>query len=88
MTARRESAGRAESALDIIARVSGREPGQIEPGLELVGDLGFDSLRAFELIVELEEALGLELEEADIQPIHTVGDVLRALENARPADPS
>ena len=86
MTATPGSAGREESALGIIARMSGRERGQIEPGLDLVGDLGFDSLKAFELVVELEEALGLELAEADIQPIHTVGDVLRALENARPAD--
>jgi len=71
-----------ERALEVIARVSGRDRSQLAPDLQLVGDLGFDSARALELLVELEDSLGVDLAEEDVAGMTTVGDVLAAVERA------
>lgn len=49
------------------------------PAMALKEDLGLDSLRLVELMVELEEALGIQWEESDLDPaaLTTVGDVYR-----------
>ncbi|RMH16493.1 MAG: acyl carrier protein [Acidobacteria bacterium] len=74
-------------ALDIIARLSGKDPSTLEPGQDLVGDLGFDSPRALQLLVELEEALGIEISDDDAAKMDTVGDILDFLEKG-PAVPT
>ncbi len=50
-----------------------------------MADLGLDSLRSFELVVELEEGLGLTLADDEVRRIRTVGDALRALAQASSA---
>lgn len=49
------------------------------PAMTLKEELGLDSLRLVELMVALEEALGVQLEESDLDPAElvTVGDVYR-----------
>lgn len=71
-----------DPALDIIARVSGRERSQLAPDQQLVADLEFDSARALELMVELEDGLGIELADEDLAGMTTVADVLAAVEQA------
>jgi acyl carrier protein len=70
------SSRRRETALAVLARVSGRTPDEIEPDMDLVGDLGLDSPKALELLVELEEALGVEIGEVEASAMDRVRDVL------------
>jgi acyl carrier protein len=65
-----------ETALAVLARVSGRAASEIGPDMDLVGDLGIDSPRALELLLELEEALGVEISDEEASGMDTVRDVL------------
>jgi acyl carrier protein len=44
--------------------------------MELVADLGMDSARALELLVELEDKIGIEISDEDAARLNTVGDIL------------
>jgi acyl carrier protein len=63
-------------ALGILAKLSKVEPEGITPGMDLVGDLGIDSPKALSLLVELEDALGIEISDEDAARMDTVGDIL------------
>jgi acyl carrier protein len=69
-----------EVALSIIAKISKSEVEKITPEMELVADLGFDSARALELLVELEDRLGIEIADEQAAAMNTVADVLGFLE--------
>ncbi len=71
----------AEIALDVIARISGTDRSRLTPELELVANLGFDSAKALELLVTLEERLGIEIEDEDAARLNSVGDILAYLES-------
>ena len=62
--------------LEIISRLSGKPTDQLETGHELVADLGIDSPKALQLLVELEEALSIEISDDDAAKMDTVGDIL------------
>jgi acyl carrier protein len=65
-----------DTALKIVARISGVEEVELKPSMDLVGHLGFDSAKALELLVELEEELGIEFGDEDVAKMNTVGDIL------------
>lgn len=65
-----------QTVFRVISRVSGSDPSRIEPGLDLVADLGIDSPRALQLLVELEEELGVEISDEEAAALNTVGDIL------------
>lgn len=65
-----------EQALEVIAEISGRGKGDLTPAMELVADLGIDSPKALQLLVELEERLEIEISDEDAAKMDTVGDVL------------
>jgi acyl carrier protein len=67
---------RREAALAAIAKISGTGAEGLEPGMDLVADLGIDSPRALQLLVELEERLGVEISDEEAAAMTTVGDVL------------
>ena len=73
---------RRDTALALLARVSGRAQSEIRPEMDLVADLGIDSPRALELLLELEEALGVEISDQEASGMDTVNDVLRYAERA------
>jgi acyl carrier protein len=73
-----------KKALEILAGISGKNASEIEPGMDLVGDLGIDSPHALQLLVELEEALDIEIDDDDAAKMDTVGDVYAYLETAVP----
>lgn len=50
---------------------------------ELVDDLGLDSLDSIELVMEIEEKMGLELADDDMDGIKTVGQLADAIERAK-----
>ncbi|HVS12656.1 MAG TPA: phosphopantetheine-binding protein [Thermoanaerobaculia bacterium] len=64
-----------EVAAGVLARLGGVPAGELRPEMELVADLGIDSPKALELLVELEEALGVEISDEDAARMETVGDV-------------
>jgi len=67
-------------AIEIIARVSKADPAGIRPDMDLVADLDLDSAKALELLVELEDALDIEISEEQAAGLNTVGDVLAVIE--------
>jgi acyl carrier protein len=69
-----------ETALSVIAKVSRVEVAALNPDLDLVADLGFDSAKSLELLVELEEALGIEVSDEQAARLNTVGDILAVVE--------
>jgi len=69
-----------EKALGIIAEISGKEVAEISPDHALVGDLGIDSPKALQLLVEIEETLGIEISDEEAARMDSVKDVLSYLE--------
>jgi acyl carrier protein len=69
-----------ETAVAVIAQVSKTDAAKITPEMELVADLGLDSARALELLVELEDKLGIEISDEDAAKLNTVGDIFGYLE--------
>ncbi|HEX9736450.1 MAG TPA: acyl carrier protein [Thermoanaerobaculia bacterium] len=65
-----------EATLEILAQLSGMDFRALEPKMELVADLGIDSPKALQLLVEIEEKLGIEISDEDAARMDTVGDVL------------
>lgn len=66
---------RLNTVRQVIAKLSGKEPEALRPEMELVSDLGIDSPKALELLVELEDALGVEISDDDAARMETVGDI-------------
>lgn len=60
----------------VLARASGRDEADLRPEFHLVADLGIDSPKQLELLIELEEALDVEISDEDAAAMETVGDVL------------
>jgi acyl carrier protein len=65
-----------QSVLEVIARVSGTPAAELRPEQNLVADLGLESPQALQLLVELEEALGVEISDEQAAAMESVGDVL------------
>ena len=64
---------------EVIAKVSGVDGSEISPQSELVGDLGIDSPKALAMLVEIEDRLGVEIDDEMLSELNTVADVLRAI---------
>lgn len=65
-----------EKVIDILFKLSGKE--NIETDNTLVDDLGLDSLLMVSLLIEIEEAFDIELDESDMNPFEliSVNDVV------------
>jgi acyl carrier protein len=68
------------TALAVVAKVSKVDVATITPEMELVADLGLDSARALELLVELEDALGTEISDEEAAKLNSVSDILGYIE--------
>ncbi|HAW07957.1 MAG: acyl carrier protein [Chloroherpetonaceae bacterium] len=64
---------------EIIVKKLGVEETQITDSASFTKDLGADSLDTVELIMEIEKAYDISIEESDAEKIQTVGDVLNYL---------
>ncbi len=65
-----------QKALEIVAAVSGKEVAELDPKLDLVADLGIDSPKALQMLLDLEDALDIEISDEDAARMDTVGDIL------------
>lgn len=71
-----------ETTLDVLSKISGVEPTEIRPEMDLTADLGIDSPKALQLLVDLEDRLSIEISDDDAAQMETVGDVLTYVEAA------
>lgn len=71
---------RRDMALQVISNVSGTPLHEINLQHDLVTDLGIDSPKALKLLVQLEDALGIEISDEAAARMTTVGEVLEGLE--------
>lgn len=65
--------------IEKLAQLCALDPAAIRDDAWLI-EYGLDSVRSLELVVLLESTLGIELAEAEIGAIVTVGDLICALE--------
>lgn len=70
----------AEKVRSALARELKRDPATITPEQALREDLGLNSLDAIELMFKVEEEFDLEIPDADLQRLRTVGDLTSYLE--------
>ena len=69
-----------EKVRAIIVETLGCEAEQVTLEASLADDLGADSLAAVELVMALEEASGVTIDDADVEGLNTVGDIVKYLE--------
>ena len=70
----------ADKVRNALARELKRDPATITPEQALREDLGLNSLDAIELMFKVEEEFDLEIPDADLQRLRTVGDLVSYLE--------
>ena len=68
-----------EKLRDILVETLSCDPEQVTPETNLADDLGADSLDSMELMMALEEATGLTIEDEDAVNLKTVSDILAYL---------
>jgi acyl carrier protein len=59
----------------IIAKTLYVDENEVVPNAQIFNDLNADSLQAVELVMDLEEALSIIIEDDDVERINTVQDV-------------
>lgn len=68
-----------EKIRDIIVETLGCDAEQVTPEASLAEDLGADSLASVELMMALEEATGISIDDADVANLKTVNDIITYL---------
>lgn len=69
-----------EQIKPLIAEALNLDEAEITLAATLKDDLGIDSLDAVELVMELEDAFGVKIEDAEAQAFVTIGDIVKLLE--------
>ena len=59
----------------IITKTLCVDENKVVPNAQIFNDLSADSLQAVELVMDLEDALGIIIEDDDVERINTVQDV-------------
>lgn len=70
-----------EKLKTIIADQLGIDPDEIEENTKIAEDLGADSLDVVEMLLAMEEELGITIPSDDIEELETVGDVVGYIES-------
>ena len=68
-----------EKVRDVIVETLGCDAEQVTLEATLDEDLGADSLASVELVMALEEATGISIDDADVANLKTVGDIMTYL---------
>ena len=72
---------KSETVLEVISKLANVSKDTLKPETELVADLGIDSPKALQLLVELEEALDVEITDEEAARLESVGDILALYES-------
>ena len=70
-----------EKIRDVIVETLGCDAEQVTPTAALTEDLGADSLASVELVMALEEASGITIDDEDVAGLKTVGDIVAYLKD-------
>ena len=68
-----------EKVRDVIVETLGCDAEQVTLEATLAEYLGADSLASVELVMALEEATGISIDDADVANLKTVGDIMTYL---------
>lgn len=68
-----------EKVRNVIAETLGCDLDKVTLEATLTDDLGADSLASVELVMALEEAVGVSIADEDLPNIKTVGDIMEYL---------
>lgn len=71
-----------EKIQEIIADVLNVDADEIKEDTTFVDDLGADSLDIFQIIMGIEEAFDIEIDNDEAEKIVTVGDAVEQIKNA------
>ena len=71
-----------EKLQEIIADVLNVNADEVTMETKFVDDLGADSLDIFQIIMGIEEAFDIEIDNDDAEKIATVGDAVEQIKNA------
>ncbi len=74
-----------ERVKEIIAKELEVDVKQLSPEAKFIEDLGADSLDIVELVMELEEAFGIDIPDEDADKLKTVGDAMNYLKTQKAA---
>ena len=64
-----------EKLRGLMAEQLGVEPGEIKPDSNILEDLGADSLDVGEMVMAIEDAFDIEIEDSDAEAMRTVADI-------------
>ena len=70
-----------EKVKQIIVDKLGADENEVTPTANFTNDLGADSLDTVELIMEFEEAFGINIPDEAAEKISTVGDAIKYIED-------
>ncbi len=73
-----------EKVRDIIGETLSCDAAEVKPDTNLIEDLEADSLEIVELSMALQENLGVNIEDEDLEKIHTVQDILDYINSKQP----
>lgn len=65
---------------EALVEVMNVAPNEIHMDTTLAGDLGMDSLDAFQIILKIQESLSIELDPRKIEKVETVRQAVKLLE--------
>ncbi|PLV59363.1 acyl carrier protein [Thermotoga sp. KOL6] len=65
---------------NIISEKLGVDEAQVTEEAKLIDDLGADSLDLVDLVMDFESEFGVKVDDADLEKISTVGDVVDYIE--------
>ena len=69
-----------DQVLAVIGALCGRDADSLKVDDDLIVDLNIDSPKALELLIELEDLLGIEISDEDAARLESVGDILAFVE--------
>lgn len=72
-----------KKAKDIIAKFAKTDVENIKTETDFKNDLHVDSIDLLQMVIEIEEAYNIKIENDELLKIKTVGDALSKLENAK-----
>jgi acyl carrier protein len=65
-----------DTVFEVLAKVSKKDKATIKPEQELAADLGIDSPKGLQLLMDLEDKLHIEIGDDDAARMNTVNDIL------------
>ena len=66
--------------LEVLKRTVTDDESKLVPSAKLIDDLGCDSLSAMEIVMDLEEKLGITVDDSEVEKIITIQDIINIVE--------